>query len=120
MGNLTFLVKPASSLCGMRCRYCFYEDISALRSVKSMGVMSLETAHRLLESGIQAAGPHGSLQITFQGGEPTLAGLDFFQSFIALERELCPSTIQISHSIQTNGMALDGDWVRFFRKIGFW
>lgn len=119
MGNLTFLVKPASSLCGMRCRYCFYEDISALRSVKSMGVMSLETANRLLESGIQAAGPHGSLQITFQGGEPTLAGLDFFQSFIALERELCPSTIQISHSIQTNGMALDGDWVRFFQENRF-
>lgn len=119
MGNLTFLVKPASSLCGMRCRYCFYEDISALRSVKSMGVMSLETARRLLESGLQAAGPHGSIQITFQGGEPTLAGLDFFQSFIALERELCPSTVKISHSIQTNGMALDGDWVKFFQENRF-
>lgn len=119
MSHLTFLVKPASSLCGMRCRYCFYEDVSDNREVKSMGIMSEATARRLLEAGVQAAGPEGSIQITFQGGEPTLAGLDFFRRFLDLEQELCPPSLLISHSIQTNGMTLDEEWVRFFQKYQF-
>lgn len=119
MKSLTLLVKPASSLCDMRCRYCFYEDVSGNRKTKSMGVMRPETARRLLKSAFEAVEPGGFLQILFQGGEPTLAGLDFFRGFLALEAELCPPGIHISHSIQTNGMTLDDAWVQFFRERQF-
>lgn len=44
MEHLTLLVKPASSLCDLRCRYCFYEDVSDSRQIKSMGRMTGETA----------------------------------------------------------------------------
>ena len=50
MKQLTFLVKPASSLCGLRCRYCFYEDVSQCRETQSMGIMSHETARNLLRA----------------------------------------------------------------------
>lgn len=119
MRSLTFLIKPASSLCDMRCRYCFYDDVSDNRQTKSMGVMSLETARRLLQSGFEAVESGGFIQILFQGGEPTLAGLDFFRGFLALEAELCPPGVQISHSIQTNGMTLDEGWAQFFKEHQF-
>ena len=91
MKQLTFLVKPASSLCGLRCRYCFYEDVAQCRETQSMGIMSHETAEHLLRAAAQAAESGDVIQITFQGGEPTLAGLDFFRDFVAMEGELIPS-----------------------------
>ena len=84
-----------------------------------MGIMSLETARQLLKSGFDAMESGGSIQILFQGGEPTLAGLDFFRGFLALEAELCPPGVQLSHSIQTNGITLDEAWAQFFREHRF-
>lgn len=81
--------------------------------------MSEDTARRLLSSAAQAAGESGAIQITFQGGEPTVAGLDFFRRFAQLEREICPPTLRISHSIQTNGMALDEQWATLFREQNY-
>ena len=119
MKQHTFLVKPASSLCGLRCRYCFYEDVAQCRETQSMGIMSRETARNLLRAAAQAAQPGDVIQITFQGGEPTLAGLDFFRDFIAMEQELIPSGVTVNHSIQTNGMALTAEWSTFFRENRF-
>lgn len=119
MEHLTLLVKPASSLCDLRCRYCFYEDVSDSRQVKNMGRMTEETARRLLTASVQAVGAQGSMQITFQGGEPTLAGLEFYRSFLALEGQICPSSLRITHSIQTNGMTLDREWADFLGEHGF-
>ena len=46
MAAISLLIKPASSLCNMRCRYCFYDDVSDCRNVKNMGLMSRENAYR--------------------------------------------------------------------------
>ena len=119
MKQLTFLVKPASSLCGLRCRYCFYEDVAQCRETQSMGIMSHETAEHLLRAAAQAAESGDVIQITFQGGEPTLAGLDFFRDFVAMEGELIPSGVTVNHSIQTNGMAVTAEWAEFFRANRF-
>lgn len=119
MKSLTLLIKPASSLCNMRCRYCFYDDVSDNRQVKSMGVMKEATIRRLLQSAVEAVEPGGSIQVLFQGGEPTLAGLEYFRTFLRLEAELCPQSVQISHSIQTNGMAMDDQWAEFFARNHF-
>ena len=119
MKQLTFLVKPASSLCGLRCRYCFYEDVAQCRETQSMGIMSHETAEHLLRAAAQAAESGDVIQITFQGGEPTLAGLDFFRDFVAMEGELIPSGVTVHHSIQTNGMAVTAEWAEFFQTNRF-
>ena len=119
MKQLTFLVKPASSLCQLRCRYCFYEDVAQCRETQNMGIMTRETAENLLRAAAQAAQSGDVIQITFQGGEPTLAGLDFFRDFVALERELIPSGVTVSHSIQTNGMVVTAEWAEFFKEHQF-
>lgn len=81
MKHNTFLVKPASSLCNLRCRYCFYDDVSNSRACKNMGLLSHEMAGELVEKAFAATEEGGSVHFLFQGGEPTLAGLEFFSSF---------------------------------------
>ena len=83
MRFVNLLIKPASSLCNLRCRYCFYECISNHREEKSMGVMSEDTVRVMLENAFRAADPGGTVSFMFQGGEPTVAGLPFFQRFAA-------------------------------------
>lgn len=118
MKHNTFLVKPASSLCSLRCRYCFYGDVSSSRSCKSMGLMTRETARELIEKAFAATEDGGSIHFLFQGGEPTLAGLDFFRFFLETEQAQ-HRRVQVSHSIQTNGICLDEAWAVFFREHGF-
>ena len=119
MKNIHFLVKPASSLCSLRCRYCFYADEAQNREQQSMGHMSEETARTLIEEGFRWIEPGGAVSFMFQGGEPTGAGLPFFETFTALARKLCPDGVRLSFSIQTNGMLLDEAWCRFFRENRF-
>ena len=78
MKHNTFLVKPASSLCDLRCRYCFYDDVSSSRACKNMGLLSHEMARELIEKAFAATEDGGSVHFLFQGGEPTLAGLEVF------------------------------------------
>ena len=119
MKSLTFLIKPASSLCDMRCRYCFYHDISDLREVKSMGIMAQDTAEALVRAAFGAVEPGGFVQFTFQGGEPTLAGLDFFRGFLELEERYRPRDVQVGHAIQTNGLHLNEEWAQFLKRHDF-
>lgn len=119
MRSLNFLIKPASSLCNLRCRYCFYRDEAENRSCSSMGLMTRQTAELLLEEAFSNLDPHGLVQFAFQGGEPTLAGLDFFRHFVAQARRRCPPDSRVTFSIQTNGMLLNEDWARFLREEAF-
>ena len=119
MKSVTFLIKPASSLCNMRCRYCFYHDISDIREVRSMGIMEEGTARSLIQAAFAAVEPGGFVQFTFQGGEPTLAGLPFFQRFLMLEEEYRPTDVNVGHAIQTNGLCIDDAWAHFLKENGF-
>ena len=119
MRHISFLMKPASSLCNLRCRYCFYEDEAEHRAVKHMGVMTQETADALLSAAFAEIEPGGTVSFAFQGGEPTLAGLSFFRHFTGEARRLCPQRVRMDFSIQTNGMALDEQWAEFLRAEDF-
>ena len=116
MRYVSFLIKPASSACNMRCRYCFYEDEAESRAVHNYGLMTDATAETLLREGFALADPGGAVSFLFQGGEPTLAGLGFFKRFTARAKELCPQGVTISFAIQTNGMVLDEAWADFFKE----
>ena len=119
MRNLNFLIKPASGLCNMRCRYCFYEDEAANRAQASAGRMSEATADRLIEDAFAALDRRGTVTFAFQGGEPTLAGLDYFRHFTAKAAQCNTKQIDIHYAIQTNGLALDEDWADFFVRNHF-
>lgn len=121
MQHLTFLIKPASSLCNMRCRYCFYEDVSDNRLQKQMGIMTASTAQRIILEAFRAISKNGTITFFFQGGEPTLAGLDFFRNFVQLEKALKKPGVAVYHGIQTNGYCIDEEWASFFgRKTSSW
>ena len=77
MPPISLLIKPASGSCNMRCRYCFYADEAEIRAVASMGRMTPETMRVIVDKALDWA--DGDCTFAFQGGEPTLAGLDFFR-----------------------------------------
>lgn len=77
---MNLLIKPASGLCNMRCSYCFYADEMGNRTQKSYGIMSLDTLEAVVKKALEYSLSHGFLELSFQGGEPTLAGLDFFRA----------------------------------------
>ncbi len=119
MKQLNLLIKPASSLCNMRCRYCFYADEAANRTEASLGAMSVETAERLIHLAFAAVPRNGRVNFSFQGGEPTLAGLEFFQNFVHTVKKLRPQGADVQFAIQTNGFRIDPAWADFFAGSGF-
>ena len=119
MKRITIMIKPASSLCDMRCKYCFYYDVAARRHEASLGIMPRETAAAILGNvfGVLTAGDH--ITFAFQGGEPTLAGLDYFVFFTETAKELAPKGVRIHYALQTNGLTLDAAWASFFKQHNF-
>ena len=114
MKTLNVMIKPASSLCNMRCLYCFYADEAARRDTPSYGMMTEDTADALIDRVQEALSPGDAVQYIFQGGEPTLRGLDFFCHFA--ERATAREGLCVSFALQTNGLLLDDAWCDFLLK----
>lgn len=70
------MMKPASSNCNLRCKYCFYNDLSSHREMPSRGIMSQDTLRNILKKAFDFAGDD-KVMLSFQGGEPLLAGKEF-------------------------------------------
>lgn len=119
MQVINYLIKPASSLCNLRCKYCFYADEAANRSCASMGMMSRDMAAELIRTAYREIEPGGWVSFAFQGGEPTAAGLDFFRWFVKTAEDEKPDRVRISFSIQTNGTLLNEEWAEFFHGKKF-
>lgn len=111
------MLKPASGLCNLRCKYCFYADETSKREVKNHGIMSEETLYHVIQKVL--ANVSGMCTIAFQGGEPTLAGLDFFKKAVVFSKELNVNHCRIHFAIQTNGTLLDDAWCAFFKENSF-
>ena len=117
MPPIDLLIKPASSLCNMNCKYCFYSDVSSNREFASYGIMSHQTAENLIKSAFEYASGH--VGFAFQGGEPTLAGLEFYKFFVDAVQKYKKNGIDIAYSIQTNGYAINEEWADFFAQNKF-
>ncbi len=117
MGSVSVMVKPASSACNIRCRYCFYADVAASRKVAGRGVMPAQTAELLSRRLAEAADYAGDVYVSFQGGEPTVAGLDWFRAFVT-EMDRYPD-VNPHWSLQTNATLLDEAWCAFLARQGF-
>lgn len=119
MKYLSFLIKPASSLCNLRCKYCFYEDEAVNRMQHSMGIMQEDLADTLITQAFEVIDQDGMITFAFQGGEPTVAGLSFFQHFVAKVKACCPPQVSVNYSIQTNGTLLNENWAKFLKDEHF-
>lgn len=118
MPALSIMIKPASSLCNLRCKYCFYCDVASHRDVFSLGVMEETTAENLIRSALDFA-DGCSVAFAFQGGEPLIAGIDYFKSFTEKVNRYNLKNSEIFYSIQTNGTLVDDEWASFFHDNKF-
>lgn len=118
MKHISVLIKPASSLCNLRCKYCFYANVSSLREVRSFGKMKPEVAEKMIENIYADLDDGDQLTLGFQGGEPTFAGLSYFQAIVALVKAQTKQ-IQVHYAIQTNGTLINESWCRFLKENNF-
>lgn len=118
MPPLSMMIKPASSLCNLSCEYCFYRDVSEHREHLGFGMMDKNTAYTLIKKSLEFANGE-SAAFAFQGGEPTLAGLDYFKFFVDTVNELNTKNSRVFYSIQTNGTTINGEWADFFAQNHF-
>ena len=110
--GFTSMVKPVGSLCNMRCKYCYYLDKAAL-----YGGVEPTMDDALLERYIRAnieGNNSPVLNFAWHGGEPLLAGKEFFKKAVALQRKYAEGKT-VENSIQTNGLLLDDEWCSIFR-----
>jgi uncharacterized protein len=114
---ISVLIKPASSKCNLKCEYCFYHDVASSRTVADFGLMSLATIETIIRKVLQFAS--GCATFSFQGGEPTLCGIEFFESVIRLQNEANINRVKINNCIQTNGILIDRSWAEFLHKNNF-
>ena len=101
MPPLNIMIKPASSSCNLNCSYCFYRDEAECREIRDYGLMSAETLELTIQRIFEYADTDCS--ISWQGGEPTLAGLDFFRLYLELEDKYNRKHIPVHRNLQTNG-----------------
>ncbi len=116
--NLNVLLKPSSSSCNMNCNYCFYQKISEERKQKNYGFMSLENLEKIVKKTFEFSNG-GDCTFGFQGGEPTLVGLDFYKFFLSYIKKYNLKDSKYSLFIQTNGLKLDNEWCKFFKENNF-
>lgn len=117
MNKLTILIKPVSSQCNINCSYCFYKDIVKTNEFKT-GKMKLDTVTNLIEKVFGYCDDKTIIEFCFQGGEPLLAGLDFYNIFIKKVKKQNKRN-QVCFTIQTNGLLINEDWIKLFKENDF-
>ncbi|MDY7077345.1 MAG: anaerobic sulfatase maturase [Chloroflexota bacterium] len=119
MKNSVFhvMLKPRGCVCNLECEYCYYLGKERLYPGSHFR-MTPELLEEFTRQYIAAQHVH---QVTFawQGGEPTLMGLDFFRLAVELQQKYCQPGMRIHNALQTNGVLLDDDWCHFFKEHGF-
>lgn len=115
--RLQLLIKPVSADCNQSCRYCFYRRTSSLYPATTSHRMSGETLDCLIRRYLQLR--LAQSVFCWQGGEPTLVGLDFYRQAVALMERHGRSGQSVSNAFQTNGLLLDSEWCRFFARYRF-
>ena len=111
------MAKPTGAQCNLDCAYCFFLKKEQLYPGSSFR-MSDEMMERYIRQTIEA---HRVPEVTiaWQGGEPTLMGLDFFRRAVEVEKKLARPGLHIQNTLQTNGVLLDAEWCRFLRDNEF-
>jgi uncharacterized protein len=110
--------KPAGSACNLDCTYCFYLSKQALPGGPGGGRMDDDVLERFVRDYIRSV-TGDEVVFSWQGGEPTLRGLDFFHRVVALQKKHAKPGQRIENDLQTNGVLLDEEWARFLKEHRF-
>ncbi|HDS08385.1 MAG TPA: anaerobic sulfatase maturase [Bacteroides sp.] len=111
-------VKPVGSLCNMACRYCYYLEKEQLYPRAARFRMSPQLLGEYIRQHVETS-TEPLIAFSWHGGEPTMAGLDYFRKIVEIQKTLCPPGRRIVNGIQTNGTLLDDAWCSFFAREQF-
>lgn len=110
------LVKPVGPICNLDCQYCFYLDKTELYPGRRNWKMPLDVLENSIRQAAEAQ--PGEIHFAWQGGEPTLAGLEFFREVVRLQQRHCGGRT-VHNGLQTNGLLLDAEWCAFLAEHHF-
>ncbi len=113
------LIKPASADCNAACEYCFYTRVNTEGMYPAAPVhrMSLDVLERMTHELLSYR--FRNTVFSWQGGEPTLMGLEFFQHAVRLQEQHGLPGQAVGNALQTNGILIDDDWARFLARYRF-
>ncbi|MCL4416638.1 MAG: anaerobic sulfatase maturase [Actinobacteria bacterium] len=117
MNNFSLLVKPVSYDCNMSCSYCFYSPKKELYPDTKRHMMKYEVLDKLISGYLKTNQP--SYIFGWQGGEPLLAGKEFFIKIIEYQQKYARSSSIISNGLQTNATLIDNDLAKHLSKYNF-
>ena len=112
------MVKPTGSICNLDCTYCYYLHKKELLGSTNKFRISDEILETHIRQYIEGQ-DRSEVVFSWQGGEPTLLGIEFFQKVIALEQKYKKPGQRIENDLQTNGTLLNDDWGAFLKKHNF-
>ena len=112
------MAKPAGSACNLDCTYCFYLSKETLPGGPGRGHMHDDVLERFVRDYIDSV-TGDEVVFSWQGGEPTLMGIEFFEKVVALQHRYAKAGQRIENDLQTNGTLLDEDWGRFLKQHRF-
>ncbi len=111
------LAKPSGAACNLDCAYCFFLDKESLYPGSNFR-MSVEVQEQYIRQLIESH-QTDDVNIAWQGGEPTLMGLDFYRRSIDLVEKYKRPGMRFLHTMQTNGTLIDDEWAAFFKEHNF-
>ncbi|HEV2417589.1 MAG TPA: anaerobic sulfatase maturase [Terriglobia bacterium] len=111
------MTKPVGPICNLDCKYCFYLEKESLYPTHSDWKMPDDVLESYIRQYIQAQSG-GTVNFAWQGGEPTLLGVDYFRKVVELEKRYAGSK-RVENAFQTNGILLDDRWVEFLAENHF-
>lgn len=112
------MAKPGGAKCNIDCQYCFYLHKENLLHQPKQPKMDDETLEAFVKSYIESQDGE-EIVFSWQGGEPTLLGLDYFRKVVELQKKYKPSGIRIENDLQTNGILLNDEWCEFLLANNF-
>jgi uncharacterized protein len=115
------IAKPTGAICNIECRYCFYLEKEQLydHPTRASFRMADDVLARYVQQYIEAQPRGQEVNFSWQGGEPTLMGLEFFRRVVALQKQHARAGQAVTNALQTNGILLDDEWCAFLRDEGF-
>ncbi|MCY9879351.1 anaerobic sulfatase maturase [Vibrio natriegens] len=112
------MAKPGGAKCNIDCQYCFYLHKENLLHQPKQPKMDDETLEAFVKSYIESQDGE-QIVFSWQGGEPTLLGLDYFRKVVELQKKYKPSGTRIENDLQTNGILLNDEWCEFLLANNF-
>ena len=111
------MAKPTGSACNLSCDYCFFLKKEALYPGSDFRMS--DQVHEAYIKQLFEAHQVPQVTVAWQGGEPTLMGLDFFKRSVALQKTYAKPGTRVENTFQTNGILINDEWCEFFRENNF-